>query len=305
MKLLWKVKLESTPRAMHNLFAPLVAERVTTAQGTRELAVVAGVSDDLFGIDVADGQADLAPALRQHAGQTGRHERHALSRRPDRGADDGADVAREVHGLRRVVGWTPSAAEPGGRPGRRAAREVHPRRRQALRAQPAQRRHLHRHGAGLRRPDERVLLVRPRHAPRERVHSRGRRPVGTPRRGHRSRGQGLPRHRRRGIRSADPPARQRHRRRQARREEAAAAHRLLRRAQRELALAARSGRQHDAGRDRLPRRGSSWSARARSAGCGCSIARGSAARITGRRCIRRRSSATTRRRSTPGASGAR
>lgn len=55
-KLLWKLKLESTPRAMHNLFAPLVAERVTTGEGTRELAVVAGVSDDLFGIDVATGR---------------------------------------------------------------------------------------------------------------------------------------------------------------------------------------------------------------------------------------------------------
>jgi outer membrane protein assembly factor BamB len=55
-KLLWKLKLESTPRAMHNLFAPLVAERVTTGEGTRELAVVAGVSDDLFGIDVATGK---------------------------------------------------------------------------------------------------------------------------------------------------------------------------------------------------------------------------------------------------------
>jgi outer membrane protein assembly factor BamB len=54
--LLWKIKLESTPRSMHNLFAPLVAERVTTAQGTREIAVVAGVSDDLFGIDVASGK---------------------------------------------------------------------------------------------------------------------------------------------------------------------------------------------------------------------------------------------------------
>jgi hypothetical protein len=56
MKLLWKLKLESKPRAMHNLFAPLVAERVTTAQGTPELAVVAGVSDDLFGVDVATGR---------------------------------------------------------------------------------------------------------------------------------------------------------------------------------------------------------------------------------------------------------
>lgn len=56
MELLWKLKLESTPRAMHNLFAPLIAERVSTAQGARELAVVAGVSDDLFGIDVATGR---------------------------------------------------------------------------------------------------------------------------------------------------------------------------------------------------------------------------------------------------------
>lgn len=56
MRLLWKVKLDSMPRAMHNLFAPLIAERVTTPQGTREMAVVAGVSDDLFGIDVATGE---------------------------------------------------------------------------------------------------------------------------------------------------------------------------------------------------------------------------------------------------------
>src|SRR3954470_17508012 len=54
-RLLWKLKLESTPRAMHNLFAPLVAERVETAPGPRQLAVVAGVSDDLFGIDVGTG----------------------------------------------------------------------------------------------------------------------------------------------------------------------------------------------------------------------------------------------------------
>ena len=33
MKLLWKTKLESTPREMHNLFPPLVVERVTTARG--------------------------------------------------------------------------------------------------------------------------------------------------------------------------------------------------------------------------------------------------------------------------------
>jgi outer membrane protein assembly factor BamB len=56
MKLLWKVKLESTPRAMHNLFAPLIAEKVNTPQGVREIGIVAGVSDDMFGIDVATGR---------------------------------------------------------------------------------------------------------------------------------------------------------------------------------------------------------------------------------------------------------
>src|SRR6187401_3542370 len=53
--LLWKLKLESTPRAMHTLFAPLIAEKVNTPRGVRELGVVAGVSDDLFGIDIATG----------------------------------------------------------------------------------------------------------------------------------------------------------------------------------------------------------------------------------------------------------
>ena len=56
MKLLWKLKLESPPRAMHNLFSPLIAEKVKTPQGVREIGIVAGVSDDLFGIDVATGK---------------------------------------------------------------------------------------------------------------------------------------------------------------------------------------------------------------------------------------------------------
>jgi outer membrane protein assembly factor BamB len=55
-KLLWKVQLNSTPRAMHNLFAPLIAESVATAQGNIEMGLVAGVTDDLFGINLANGQ---------------------------------------------------------------------------------------------------------------------------------------------------------------------------------------------------------------------------------------------------------
>src|SRR5262245_35655772 len=56
MQLLWKVKLDAKSRSMHNLFNPLIVEKATTPQGTREMAVVAGVNDDLFGIDVATGE---------------------------------------------------------------------------------------------------------------------------------------------------------------------------------------------------------------------------------------------------------
>jgi outer membrane protein assembly factor BamB len=56
MKLLWKIKLESAPRQMHNFFAPLVVEKVAVSGGTKEIAVVSGISDDLFGIDVASGK---------------------------------------------------------------------------------------------------------------------------------------------------------------------------------------------------------------------------------------------------------
>ena len=56
MKLLWRTQLNSTPRSMHNLFAPLVAESVATPQGTLEVGLVAGVSDDLFAINAANGQ---------------------------------------------------------------------------------------------------------------------------------------------------------------------------------------------------------------------------------------------------------
>jgi outer membrane protein assembly factor BamB len=55
-KLLWSVQLNSTPRSMHNLFPPLIAENVTTPQGPLEVGLVAGVTDDLFAINAADGQ---------------------------------------------------------------------------------------------------------------------------------------------------------------------------------------------------------------------------------------------------------
>jgi len=56
MELLWKVKLDSTPREMHNLFPPLVISDVATASGPREMVVVSGISDDLFALDAASGE---------------------------------------------------------------------------------------------------------------------------------------------------------------------------------------------------------------------------------------------------------
>ena len=56
MKLLWKVKVNSTTRQMHNLFAPLVVSGVATPRGGRELAIFAGISDQLYAIDVATGE---------------------------------------------------------------------------------------------------------------------------------------------------------------------------------------------------------------------------------------------------------
>jgi hypothetical protein len=54
-KLLWKMKLDTTARVKHNLFPPLIVESVKTTSGNKQIAVVAGVSDDLFAIDADAG----------------------------------------------------------------------------------------------------------------------------------------------------------------------------------------------------------------------------------------------------------
>ena len=55
MKLMWKLRLDNQPRQMHNLFAPLIIGDVQTSKGPREVAIVAGVSDNVYGIDVETG----------------------------------------------------------------------------------------------------------------------------------------------------------------------------------------------------------------------------------------------------------
>src|SRR5690242_20189871 len=56
MKLLWKLKLDNQPREMHSLFPAMIAENVQTASGPKQIAIEAGSSDNLYGIDVATGK---------------------------------------------------------------------------------------------------------------------------------------------------------------------------------------------------------------------------------------------------------
>ena len=56
MTLLWKVQTDNQPRQMHNLFPPLIAGNVATPSGAKEIAILSGVSDNVYGIDVATGK---------------------------------------------------------------------------------------------------------------------------------------------------------------------------------------------------------------------------------------------------------
>ena len=208
MKLLWKVKLESTPRAMHNLFAPLIAERVTTRAGhararRRRRRLRRSVRHRR-----RDRQGDLAPAVRQHADQSRpATQRHALSGRTDGRADDGAGVARAstrstpcpgTAGCGRSISADgkdvapPEKFIPGG--GKPYALNLHNGVIYTATAQGC---------GGLTNAFYSFDLATP---PRQRVHPRRRRPVGPPRRVDRTRRHGVPRHRRRAVRSADAAA---------------------------------------------------------------------------------------------------
>jgi outer membrane protein assembly factor BamB len=56
MKLLWKTKLDNEPRQMHNLLPVLIAARVNTEKGPKQIVLVTGVSDNLYGLDAENGE---------------------------------------------------------------------------------------------------------------------------------------------------------------------------------------------------------------------------------------------------------
>jgi outer membrane protein assembly factor BamB len=56
LKILWQIKLDNVPQEMHSLFPPLIVENVKTSSGTKEIAIVSGISDNIYSIDVKSGK---------------------------------------------------------------------------------------------------------------------------------------------------------------------------------------------------------------------------------------------------------
>lgn len=56
LKLIWKVKLDNEPRQMHSLLEPLIIGSVNTSSGPKQLVIQAGVSDNVYAIDVEKGE---------------------------------------------------------------------------------------------------------------------------------------------------------------------------------------------------------------------------------------------------------
>lgn len=55
VQLLWKIKLDNEPRQMHSLLPPLVIGSLEMSEGAKQVVIQAGVSDNLYAIDVATG----------------------------------------------------------------------------------------------------------------------------------------------------------------------------------------------------------------------------------------------------------
>src|SRR5579872_5027188 len=56
MKLQWKLRLQNTPKELNSLTAPIVVENVLTAQGHKDIVVIAGASDTLDAVDADTGK---------------------------------------------------------------------------------------------------------------------------------------------------------------------------------------------------------------------------------------------------------
>ena len=75
MSLLWSIQTDNQPRQMHAIFPPAIVEKVRTSAGTKEIALFAGVSDNLYAVDVTSGkmlwQKHFSSAYTEAAGGRG------------------------------------------------------------------------------------------------------------------------------------------------------------------------------------------------------------------------------------------
>ena len=56
LKILWKLQLDNKPQQMHSLFPPLIIDKLRTSKGEKQIAIVLGISDNMYGIDVVEGK---------------------------------------------------------------------------------------------------------------------------------------------------------------------------------------------------------------------------------------------------------
>ena len=56
LKLLWTLETGNQPRALHSLMPVLVISQLATANGTRQVGIVNGISDNLYAFDVETGK---------------------------------------------------------------------------------------------------------------------------------------------------------------------------------------------------------------------------------------------------------
>lgn len=56
LKLEWKTQLDNGSKELNSLTAPLVIEKLVTAQGFKDVVIVAGASDSVFAVDADDGK---------------------------------------------------------------------------------------------------------------------------------------------------------------------------------------------------------------------------------------------------------
>jgi len=53
LKIVWKIQFDNKPIEMHSLFPPVIVDKVNTQNGPKQIAIVAGVSDNIYAVDVA------------------------------------------------------------------------------------------------------------------------------------------------------------------------------------------------------------------------------------------------------------